>query len=60
MQVAWTREEISELHSLFKEYISSHQTPGMKECLKAKEKSKEAGGSLYLRHWETIKKKYRI
>ena len=53
----WTAEEIEEVMSYFKECIEAHTTPGRKECNMAKEKSKQNGGSIQFRPWETLKKK---
>ena len=56
----WTRSEKDELKQYFEEYFSGRKKktcPSHAECQQAIEQSRENGGSLHLRSWDTIKKK---
>ena len=56
----WTRSEKDELKQYFEEYFSGRKKktcPSGAECKQAIEQSRENGGCLHLRSWDTIKKK---
>lgn len=57
---AWTKEEEEEMKKYFKTYYdgtTKKTCPNRAECQRAIELSKNNGGYIHLRSWETIKKK---
>lgn len=57
---AWTKEEEEEMKKYFKTYYdgtTKKTCPSRAECQRAIELSKNNGGYIHLRSWETIKKK---
>lgn len=60
---AWTKEEEEEMKKYFKTYYdgtTKKTCPSRAECQRAIELSKNNGGYIHLRSWETIKKKLTI
>lgn len=59
-RVPWTKKEIEEIENYFEDYLdlkTKKSCPGQKDCLSAIARSRSCNGSLYRRHWETVKKK---
>ena len=57
VRVKWTQKENQEIKKYFHDNLETHVIPGKRECEAAMEKSKESGGVIHKRYWETIKKK---
>lgn len=56
-RVKWSKQEEKEVKEYFSDCYKSKTLPGMKMCLRLIESNKKAGGVLWKRKWETIKKK---
>uniref|UniRef100_K1QD47 Uncharacterized protein n=1 Tax=Magallana gigas TaxID=29159 RepID=K1QD47_MAGGI len=59
-RVRWSRDEEDEIKKYFSRYFDGHlqkKCPSREHCLDALKKSKENGGAIFKRKWETLKKK---
>lgn len=53
----WTEEEISELHEIFKLFITGGKTPGKAQIEKGLKKSKRNNGNIWKLKGDNVKKK---
>ncbi|XP_065943060.1 uncharacterized protein [Magallana gigas] len=59
-RVRWSPAEEEEIKKYFSRYFEGHfqkKCPSREHCLNALKKSKENGGTIFKRKWETLKKK---
>nr|XP_034315953.1 uncharacterized protein LOC117685616 [Crassostrea gigas] len=62
-RVRWSPAEEEEIKKYFSRYFEGHfqkKCPSREHCLDALKKSKENGGTIFKRKWETLKKKFPI